>query len=65
MNQNKDELLPCPFCGGEADIKIHHRPYHVIGTCLSCGSQGVRKQSIREAQYCWNTRTPNQTVEKG
>jgi Lar family restriction alleviation protein len=52
---NKD-VKPCPFCGGEADIKINYRPNYVVGVCLSCGSQGVRKQKIYEAIYCWNTR---------
>lgn len=53
----KDELLPCPFCGGKGDIKTHYRPYCVSVVCLTCGSSGVLKQSHEEAKHCWNTRT--------
>ena len=39
MNDKAPELLPCPFCGGEAKIKTEHTVdcsnTHIY--CVSCG----------------------------
>ena len=56
MNNTEEKLEGCPFCNGEGAVKFEHRPYCVVVVCQSCGSSGVRKQSIEEAQYCWNLR---------
>ncbi len=61
MTQTSEtELLPCPFCGGEADPKevaytkadedhkiIHHNP-----ACTKCGGEA---KSVK----LWNTRNFN------
>lgn len=58
------ELLPCPFCGGEAEIKQIARNGLRI-KCRSCvvgKTQKVIKHSLewlREKMITdWNTRTP-------
>ena len=34
------ELLPCPFCGGEAELAGEAEPYHRINAfCIKCGAQ--------------------------
>lgn len=60
------ELLPCPFCGGEAECYEYAHPpenFHQRATlylwrvrCRSCylGGDGIRKQS--EAIAAWNRR---------
>ena len=49
-----DELRPCPFCGGEAEI-LPEGDYHEV-TCVECGTfrQGHTYQDAVEA---WNRRT--------
>lgn len=45
------ELLPCPFCGGKAEIRnetVMEPPVHyevVFVTCLECGASTTRKIS--------------------
>ncbi len=53
------ELLPCPFCGGEAymeDAEIDGRAYYIAkcGTC--CSTSGVMQMSRSKAIEAWNTR---------
>jgi Lar family restriction alleviation protein len=48
------ELLPCPFCGGEADIFAPYSDWHV--QCMSCGATGPSKVYKNRAIDRWNTR---------
>lgn len=51
------ELLPCPFCGGEAKIKqVPHKAYY-WGECLVCtiGSDNGFANEV-DAINAWNTR---------
>lgn len=49
MSKTNIELLPCPFCGGEAKIDYsiamdppcHYKTIRVV--CLSCGASSVQK----------------------
>ncbi len=66
-----DKLLPCPFCGGEAKIISHGKPYRkVLGgqtyrTTVGCSictanvSQAAfsKDKSCEEAAAAWNRRT--------
>lgn len=57
-----EELLPCPFCGGEA--KFDKTVYKEVGVvrCQKCrASNGIVTQE-HTANRAWNTRTP--TIEK-
>ena len=47
------ELLPCPFCGGKAEI-AHSRNYYVW--CDKCETRGDWYSTEAEAIKAWNTR---------
>ncbi len=56
-----DELLPCPFCGGEAEVKNNHRFRGVfvwVG-CEDChiGTETYSMDALGMAAKLWNTRT--------
>ena len=55
------DLLPCPFCGGEADVYKHNRPafgasYHVECQEEACLCGTCHHESRDEAIAAWNTR---------
>lgn len=47
-------LLPCPFCGGEAETWNGAGPWHVV--CTKCGTVGSPCLTEAEAIAAWNTR---------
>ncbi len=53
-----DELKPCPFCGGEAEIINQHDPDAVVHSarCLRCGTKTVPFLREEDAIMRWNTR---------
>lgn len=65
-----DELKPCPFCGGEAELYRMKRDrrkvmgvYHTIATikCTSCTAQvsqagAWEERAIENAAHQWNRR---------
>ena len=58
----KEELKPCPFCGGEAKIiedrHLSGQPYYWI-CCSKCKiEQGKTYSSKYYATHVWNTRVP-------
>lgn len=48
------ELLPCPFCGGEA--YIHAGALYCWGKCKRCGAESTTATSVDKAGKAWNTR---------
>jgi Lar family restriction alleviation protein len=57
----QEEIKPCPFCGGEADLCRHTYEWSVKVLCLKCGAIGEEKRGGKEADEAaikaWNTRT--------
>jgi Lar family restriction alleviation protein len=55
----KNDLLPCPFCGGERAYAAHQRPlrilYHKV-KCRDCGANLPLSLSKERAIEAWNTR---------
>lgn len=60
-----DDLKPCPFCGGKADMVTHNfwgmSPTYGVkcGLCGSEGPQFFRRQE--EAALYWNQRTEDKS----
>jgi Lar family restriction alleviation protein len=55
--QEQVQLLPCPFCGGEADIlKAATNICDYWVTCANCGADGPWKDTRAETIAAWNTR---------
>ena len=66
----RNELLPCPFCGGEAAPTAHLTYSWFAPVCKSCGVRGPSvhidsgsdPQKLRElmnkADALWNSRVP-------
>ena len=47
-------LLPCPFCGGEAELHLHS----YYGECTKCGAEGPWNDDCAERAIIeWNTRS--------
>ena len=52
----KPELLPCPFCGGQADIGQVDDVWFIV-TCVSCEADGSIQHGPDDAAATWNRRT--------
>jgi len=55
-NEPMDKLLPCPFCGGEAELFMNDE---IICNCSAIMTESEDTDVIT----LWNTRTPRLTVE--
>ena len=55
MTDNRTtELLPCPFCGGEAETWDGMGLWHIV--CAKCGTVSSPCLTEAEAIAAWNTR---------
>jgi Lar family restriction alleviation protein len=57
------ELLPCPFCGGEARIGVEKYWYPKVSRraiCEKCYSSTGWYDTEEQAINAWNTRTPKE-----
>ena len=52
------ELLPCPFCGGEAQVRGSFMDGFRVECCGLCFASTQRYRTEAEAIEAWNTRTP-------
>lgn len=51
------ELLPCPFCGGDAQVVPAYGTFYV--ECITCyASAGLPEEDEENAIEQWNGRTP-------
>ena len=52
------ELLPCPFCGGEAEVNSERCGWRVKCSNLICDTVGpwLDDSTEAEARTAWNTR---------
>ena len=59
MTENKIELKPCPFCGGQAEIWHCNRfiDKMVAIRCMNCNAQTFASYDEAEAVKRWNTRS--------
>jgi hypothetical protein len=57
-----DELKPCPFCGGAAELRSWDWPYVRYQVRCSKKCNGGRKAVEADAIAAWNTRQPNPAV---
>ena len=51
-------LLPCPFCGGKAEMEQNwfHEDFVF---CIACGAMTLARKTREEAAKIWNTRIVN------
>lgn len=56
---NKIKLLPCPFCGGEAEI-FGDKKHWIY--CPNCCSETKSFKTKKEAIERWNTRRPMERI---
>ncbi|WP_082844428.1 Lar family restriction alleviation protein [Ralstonia mannitolilytica] len=59
---NEPKLLPCPFCGGEANQPNYDGQYMSASViCMTCGATtfgtGFKLSAMDEARSNWNRRT--------
>ena len=59
------KLLPCPFCGGEAEM-LNYSPTEWLVHCIECDGMVEKwRETEEEAIEQWNNRTPmDNIVEK-
>lgn len=57
------ELLPCPFCGGPADMRQRSEYPSFWGVrCRFCGARGPERSTSDLARDAWELREPKPRV---
>ena len=54
------ELLPCPFCGGEATLNRDNAIGRYFAFCMKCKVRQENRLSREDSVNAWNTRTPKE-----
>ncbi len=60
---NDETLLPCPFCGGRAEIKVGGHTKYAM--CLKCEVMSVNLSNDAELIQAWNTRAQASAPDGG
>ena len=57
-------LKPCPFCGGEAELRDPHGAFSRLAAvfCNDCEIRGQLQVDAETAIAAWNTRVPSPTT---
>ena len=59
-NDDEITLLPCPFCGGEAEIeRMGSGRQSMIYSCGNCGCRLETSETFLRHHCAWNTRERN------
>jgi hypothetical protein len=67
----KVELLPCPFCGGEASVRNDHGKFAIVGCnaiTMLCPNPSITVYRGDNGEFdfaYWNTRLICKKAEKG
>lgn len=62
---SKNELKPCPFCGGNAVMVQHCDNYGYVAyfvVCIECGNKTSLFRSTKTAEKKWNRRFPKGAI---
>jgi len=65
MNALKEQLKPCPFCGGKAEYATFHDGFRKIN-CITCSfcKANIDRSKIQEVIMAWNNRVDNLDTRK-
>lgn len=63
MCKKEINLLPCPFCGGEAEVDISGGNFHWWIVCVNCGVGTAIYNTKAEALTAWNTRADTRWIK--
>ena len=60
--KEKQEYLPCPFCGWEVvetkEIEEEIQPNCYVARCQNCQATSPKLDTVRQCKDAWNRRTP-------
>ena len=56
IKANKQELKPCPFCGGKAEFRHHGYTGYMFVQCQKCCCNSLISMDIKKVVYAWNKR---------
>ena len=59
---SETKLLPCPFCGGEAELDCDNIFGNWFVRCTKCFCKTPKHATEFFAKVCWNTRKPVERI---
>jgi Lar family restriction alleviation protein len=58
-----EELKPCPFCGGDAQVTYFWQSYSHMIVCEDCGNKTPPQHTKDEAVAAWNRRASDTLLD--
>ena len=58
-----DNLLPCPFCGGETSVRLYYKGRYAVH-CNRCDAHMELDNTEADAIEAWNTRVNGSETEE-